>query len=350
MIGGPPAPADPLARRRIVPSGPHVTRILLVLGILVGLGLIGFLLMRGGGSERPAPLSRFEQRPPEPKLPTYADLAPREPPAPPPTPRIRLEPAPKPPSAPSKPTAAKARDQLWDKAMDAGVGGWTRADSGSEVQAPTADGLQAQLAQTGELPIARFQPGPGGCFVPPGTPIAAQTVTRIVTERGGIVTAMVSRDVWSAAFDCLAVLAGSTLTMGYGTGATKGQKRIEILDPAIVRPWPRSDSVRLTAMTADASGAAGLPGRVEVPWFRTGALIAASTAVDLGVAALSGGGSLVGAILGRNVDRPLDQAAKDLLDRAAVITLKAGEPIVVVLRGGLVADDFRGEAPAAKAR
>jgi type IV secretory pathway VirB10-like protein len=330
-------PADPLARRHIVPSGPHVPRLLLVAGGMVALGLVGFLLMRGSGGDPPALSSRFVQQAPEPKLPTYADLAPREPP-PPPAPKVRLEPKPPPPAA-AKPAAEKARDQLWDKAMDAGVGGWTRGDHRREAQATAAS--TTELAQGGERPIARFQPTPGDCFVPPGTPIPAQTITRTVTERGGILTAMVTSDLWSAGFDCLAVPAGSTLTMAYGTSVTKGQKRIEILDPTIVRPWPRSDTVQLTAMTADATGAAGLPGWVDVPWFRTGALIAASTAVDLGVAALSGGGSLIGAILGRNVDRPLDKAAKDLLDRAPVITLESGESIIVVLRGGLLAEDFR---------
>lgn len=333
---------DPLARRRIVPSGPHVTRILLVLGVLLGLGLIGFLLMRDDSGGRPAPLSRFEQRPPAPKLPTYADLAPREPPPPTPTPRIRLEPTPKPAPSERKPAAGSARDQLRDKALDAGVGGWSRDVDRREVQAAaTASSGRTQLAQAGELASARFQPATDPCVVPPGTPIEAQTINRVVTERGGLVTAMVARDVWSTGFDCLAVPAGSTLTMAYGTSVTKGQKRIEIMDPIIVRPWPKSDTVRLAAMTADATGAAGLPGRVEVPWFRTGVLIAASTALDLGVAALSGGGSLLGAILGRNVDRPLDKAAKDLLDRAPVITLEAGEPILVFLRGALEADDFR---------
>src|SRR3546814_11627870 len=76
----------------------------------------------------------------------------------------------------------------------------------------------------------KFAPVASECFVPPGTPIEAQTITRIVTERPGIVTAMVTRDVWSAGFDCLAVPAGSTLTMAYGTETTRGQKRIDIAD------------------------------------------------------------------------------------------------------------------------
>lgn len=57
--------------------------------------------------------------------------------------------------------------------------------------------------------------------------------------------------------------------------------------------------------------------------------------------ALTGGGSLIGGILDRSMDRPLDKAAKDALDQAPVISLSAGEPIVLLLRGGLAADDFK---------
>lgn len=66
-----------------------------------------------------------------------------------------------------------------------------------------------------------------------------------------------------------------------------------------------------------------------------GLLIAASAAIDLGTAALSGGGSLIGGLLGRSLESPLDRAARDLLERAPVITLEAGEPVVVILRGAL---------------
>jgi len=119
-----------------------------------------------------------------------------------------------------------------------------------------------------------------------------------------------------------------------------GQNRIEVKNPVIVRPWPRNDAVRLQAMAADATGASGLPGTVEVPWFQTGLLVAASTAVDL-AAALTDGGSLIGALLGRNIDSPLDKAAKDLLERQPVIRLQAGEQVTLFLRGALAANDFR---------
>lgn len=39
------------------------------------------------------------------------------------------------------------------------------------------------------------------------------------------------------------------------------------------------------------------------------------------------------------MDRPLDRAAKDLLHWAPVITLDAGDPVLLLLRAGLRADD-----------
>lgn len=80
---------------------------------------------------------------------------------------------------------------------------------------------------------------------------------------------------------------------------------------------------------------------MEVPWLQTGLLIAVSTAVDVATAVLTGGGSLIGGILGHAMDRPLDKAAKDLLDRAPSVTFDAGEPVLLLLRGGLRVEEFR---------
>ncbi len=316
--------ADPLARRRVVVSGPYLLRILLVSGAVIGLGLAAYMVGRsqgdGGGGKQPI---LFDPRPSEGKLPSYADLAP------PPLPAPRVE-VPKPAPAPVKPVVrGPAReDELRKKALEAGVGGWSRKELEEAAPAGTAGGMG-------------FAAAGGDCVVPAGTPIPLQTISRVVTERGGVLTAQVTRDVWDAGFACLAVPAGSLATMEVGSGVTKGQKRIAVTKPVITRPWPRNDTVQPMAVVADATGAAGLPGSVEVPWLETGLLIGASTAVDLASAALTGGGSLLGTILGRGMEGPLDRAAKDMLERAPVITLEAGEPILLLLHGALRADDFR---------
>lgn len=312
-------PPDPLARHQVVPSGPHTRRIALAAGTAVGLGLL--LYMAGGRDETPASTARLEVAPLPPPGPSYADLAPRPVPPPPPdpappTPRVAL-PAPAPEPRP-QPRAAAPEDELRKKALDAGVGGWSRKE-----EARTAGSSGS------------FQPPSGACVVPPGTPIHAQTVTRTVTERGGILVARVTRDLLCPDLAAVAVPAGSTLTMTYASAASRSQTRIEIANPVVTRPWPLNDTVELDAMTADATGEAGLPGAVDIPWFRTGLLIAASAAIDLGTAALSGGGSLIGGLLGRSLESPLDRATRDLLERAPVITLEAGKPVVVILRGAL---------------
>ncbi|CAO3456044.1 Conjugative transfer protein TrbI [Azospirillum argentinense] len=46
------------------------------------------------------------------------------------------------------------------------------------------------------------------------------TVNRVVTERGGIVTARVTQDVWDAGFSCLTVPAGSVVTLDVGATVT----------------------------------------------------------------------------------------------------------------------------------
>ncbi|MBP2226752.1 type IV secretion system protein VirB10 [Azospirillum agricola] len=321
----PPLPPDPLARHRVVTSGPHVVRILLVAAVVIGLGLAAYMLGRsqGAGGLPKLPIALGPTQP-EPRLPSYEDMAPK--PAPAPAPRIEKKEPPPPPPRPQAKTVPK-EDELRKKAMEAGVGGWSRKEEGTAVAS----------AQAG---ASDFAAAGSDCLVPPGTPIPLLTVNRVVTERGGIVTARVTQDVWDAGFSCLAVPAGSVVTLDVGSGVSKGQKRIEVANPVITRPWPRNDTVRVAAIGADITGAAGLAGSVQVPWLQTGLLIAASTAVDVAAAALTGGGSLIGGILGHSIDRPLDKAAKDLLDRAPVITLDAGEPVLLLLRGGLRADDF----------
>lgn len=314
-------PPDPLARRAVPVSGPHVGRILLVAGGLVAVGLAAYMAGSDDASDPVRWIERPEFARPGPDLPAYDDLA-----ATPAPPEPRFErPEPKAEPAPAL-RAGPRRDALLDRAMDAGVGGWSRR---ADEQGAAADG-----ADPPDLAA-------GGCVVPPGTPIEAQTVNRVVSEQGGLVSATVTRDVWGAGFGCLAVPAGSTVTLEYRAGVARGRRRIEVANPVITRPWPRADRIAVQAMVGDRTGAAGLPGEVRVPWLATGLLVAASTAVDLGVAALTDGASLVGALLGRNADRPLDRAARDALEQGAVVTLAPGEPVVLLLGAALATDDFR---------
>lgn len=355
----PDAGLDILGRKQIATSGIHAGRIAIcaALGMAVGLGTY-----LAGRAPPPAPKAQagtvVSGPVPSADRAGYASLAAPDPPQRPVLPTPRAPVALALPAAPAQ-TTGSAKESLRERALAAGIGGWSadqriapapaRAGAAEDAQAPggmpaaspAAAASQAARGLVADMPASQFHRLEGACIVPPATPVQATTLTAVVTEQGGIATALVTRDVWDAAFRCLAVPAGSMVTIEYGPSAARGQKRIEVRNPVIVRPWPRQDMLQPVAMAADAEGASGLPGAVQVPWFRTGLLIAASTAVDLAAAALSDGGSLFGAILGRNIDSPLDRAAKDLLDRAPVLRLEQGQPITLILRGAIQADEFR---------
>jgi type IV secretion system protein VirB10 len=346
--------ADPLAPPAVRPAGLVAWKVAAVAGLAGTVGLATFMAMdRNGQAAAPQVARLVAAREPETR--GYADLRqqasvavpdrpPERPPAPAPAPAPRLTEATAAVPAGTAPAGGgqRKRDDLWDRAMEAGVGGWS-ADDGER---KALDGVQVASAGAGTsanpLGLPSFAGSACAGFVKPGTPIRATLINRVSTERGGIATLNVDADVWNTGMDVLAVPGASTMTVEYVGDVSRGQRRVAFANPTIVRPWPRSDVVQVSATTADASGASGLPGYVNVPWFQTGLLVAASTAVDLGVAALTGGGSILGAILADNADSPLDRVAKDLWERAPVIELDPGEQVLVFLKGGLCADDFRG--------
>jgi type IV secretion system protein VirB10 len=344
--------ADPLAPPSVRPAGLVAWKVAAVAGLAGTVGLATFMAMdRNGQAAAPQVARLVAAREPETR--GYADLrqqasvaVPDKPPSPAPAaaPAVQRLAEPAPAGSPSSaPSGGRRRDDLWERAMEAGVGGWS-ADDGER---KALDGVQVAAAggtgtAANPLGLTSFTGSACPGFVKPGTPIRATLINKVATERGGIATFNVDADVWNTGMDVLAVPGASTMTVEYVGDATRGQKRVAFANPTIVRPWPRSDVVQVSAMTADASGASGLPGYVNVPWFQTGLLVAASTAVDLGVAALTGGGSILGAILADNADSPLDRVAKDLWERAPVIELDPGEQVLVFLKGGLCADDFRG--------
>lgn len=308
----------------------------LVVGGVLAVGVAGYLLGRDDAPPEPPRRTLALDPAPAAPLPSYAELAPRPSDSMPPRSRFDPDPAQGAPETPPQsldpPRRAAEPDRLQERAREAGVGGWTRPATAVGAGHTDPEDLEAQ-------------PADARCTIPAGTPIPLQTRNRIVTEQGGVLLATVVRDVWDAGFTCRVVPAGSTVTMTVSATATRGQRRIAVTDPVITRPWPQADTLRPVdvggAVGADATGAAGLPGRVDVPWAATGLLIAASTALDLATAALTDGGSLLGEILGRTADRPLDRAARAQLERLPVITLDPGAEILLLLAGPLSASPQR---------
>src|SRR3546814_17155264 len=68
-------PENPLERHRVIPSGPHIGRILLVVGAAIGLGLALHMMTRGDDPGVPTIVSRFEAPAPEARLQSYSALA-----------------------------------------------------------------------------------------------------------------------------------------------------------------------------------------------------------------------------------------------------------------------------------
>ncbi|MBP2314409.1 hypothetical protein [Azospirillum soli] len=194
----PPMPPDPPTRHRVVTAGPHVVRILLVAAVVIGLGLAAHMLGRSQGAGGLPKLSvALDPTQPEPRLPSYEDMASKPAPAPPPALRIeKKDPPPLPVRPPSK--VAPKEDELRKKAMEAGVGGWSRKE----------DAGALALAQAGTSDFAAGS----DCLVPPGTPIPLQTVNRVVTERDGLVITL------DAGEPILLLLRGSLKADDFGCG------------------------------------------------------------------------------------------------------------------------------------
>jgi type IV secretion system protein VirB10 len=229
-----------------------------------------------------------------------------------------------------------AREKLDEQALQAGVGG--------AVNDKAAELIKAKLETYGRQ--SDFKPnscsGAGLGYIRPATPIVLQIDYKVVNEQEGTVFGHVVAPVMDSRFAIEGIPDGTTFTAPYKKTESKGQKRIAIGAPTLIRPDPRNDELVVDGQMSDIEGAAGVPGDVDYPWVQAGVLVALDTAVDLGKAALSGGGSLLGSIFMDNAERPLSKAAKDMLDRAPTISLEPGEEVVLLLKSGICADDFWG--------
>lgn len=220
-------------------------------------------------------------------------------------------------------------DDFMQNGLKAGIGGfkaeekvleaaWSRKDGGSD-----------------------FKKSGSKCWLPPGAFIPVQSVTRIITEKPGIVKAKVTVDIWDTSGTCLVLPAGSDLVADYAATATRGEKRVPISNMEIVRPYPADDVVTINGVGGDEFGAAGIPGETQTNFISTALLVTASVGLELATAALTDGGSLIGPIIGRNASNPLDQIANDLWNRPSVNKVDERSDMLLILRQGIKGDDFR---------
>ena len=231
------------------------------------------------------------------------------------------------PSAQARGSSKK--DEFWERGLQAGGGG-NKADETV---------IAAAFQKAGRK--SDFRKSNSDCWLPPGAFIPVRSVTRIVTEKPGILKAKVTTDIWDTSGTCLVLPSGSDLVADYGGSVTKGEKRVPVTNMEIVRPFPADDMVTIAGVAGDPHGAAGVPGDVESNLLSTALLVSASVGLDLAQAALTSGGSLIGPIIGENASRPLDQIANDLWKRPSLIQVDERTDMLLILRTGISGDDFR---------
>jgi type IV secretion system protein VirB10 len=221
------------------------------------------------------------------------------------------------------------RNDFFERGLKEGAGGHK------------ADPQIIEAAMTKKANRSDFKKSGSDCWLPPGAFIPVRSLTRVVTEKAGILKAKITADVWDTSGTCLVLPAGSDLVADYGGSTTKGEKRVPITNLEIVRPYPADDTVTLNGVAGDPTGAAGVPGDVESNFLSTALLVTASIGIDLAQAALTSGGSLIGPIIGENAGRPIDQIARDLWQRPSVIQVDERTDMLLILRAGVAGDDFR---------
>jgi type IV secretion system protein TrbI len=184
------------------------------------------------------------------------------------------------------------------------------------------------------------------CQVDAGTNIPAMTEQRLTSESPGTVSAVATRDVWSADKTCLAIPRGSRFVGKYQTAVAEGQVRMGIIWTGITRPPPRKDSIELVDTVAgDPDGTAGVSGDVNNHFWRKLAYVTAASLLDIGKTAITasgegGVGAAVAGIFASRAASPIDEWAKRQLDIPPVIEIEPRE-ISIVLAQHLPMDDFR---------
>lgn len=341
---------------------------------LAAAGVLGTIAVLGTGiiwlvGDSPEPMKRGNEASlaasspaPLQGLPTdYTQI--RQPPPPPPAEEKKAEPTPTPAAEPKQP---EPRERIIYRDSGGGGGGGTgkswrqeaREADGKLVTVTGANGGQTASSDAPAGSSGQQQGGGRGAMystarltapfpfqVNARTPIRAHTEQPITTDSPGYVTAMVIGDVYTSNKQCVAFPHGSRI-YGETIGEVKeGQVRVTTVWTAIQRPEPRNDTIELSKVVGgEADGTPGIPGSVNNHWFRKFAFIAASSAIDLGSAALQGRGDggfavILGDSVASNARSPLDEFAKRQLDIPPSIEVEPRE-VSVTLSQHLSVDCF----------
>lgn len=153
----------------------------------------------------------------------------------------------------------------------------------------------------------------------PGAIIPASLLTAVNSETPGPVIAQVTEAVYdSASGEKLLIPQGAKLIGAYRASSQYGQKRIAIIWSRLV--YPDGSQIILNEMATDASGAAGLKGRLDNHWGEAFSAAILGTLINVGAAATEDRSSVgvtysgIGII---NGDDPVEQAARRGIQRTA---------------------------------
>lgn len=328
---------------------------------VLGAVTIGPSLLRGEPEPRRIePEPRLSQPRPLIGMPLdYSQIVPQPPPPPPPEPTAKPAPQPIEQQAPAStpgltgqrtgPTradllrAARMADLKPVPVTTAGTIGEDEAGSGNVgAGADHGGGTGSKLYSRHGLT------DPFPCQVNAGVNIPAMTEQRITSESPGTVSAVVTRDIWSADKRCLAIPRGTRFVGRYQTQVAEGQARLGILWTGLTRPPPRGDTIDLDDTVAgDPDGTAGMSGEVNGFFWRKLGYVAAASVLDLGRTAITAGGeggvgAAVAGIFANRASSPLDEWARRQLDIPPVIQVEPRE-ISIVLAQHLPMEEFRPE-------
>jgi len=322
---------------------------------VLGAVTIGPSLLRGEPEPRRIePEPRLSQPRPLTGMPLdYSQVVPQPPPPPPPEPTTQPAPQPithqAPASAPglvgqrTGPTradllrAARMADLKPVPVTAAGTqDGSGNVGAGADHGGGTGSKLSSRHGLTDPFP----------CQVNAGVNIPAMTEQRITSESPGTVSAIVTRDIWSADKRCLAIPRGTRFVGRYQTQVAEGQARLGIVWTGLTRPPPRNDTLDLDDTVAgDPDGTAGVSGAVNGFFWRKLGYVAAASVLDLGRTAITasgegGVGTAIAGIFANRASSPLDEWARRQLDIPPVIQVEPRE-ISIVLAQHLPLEEFR---------
>ncbi|WP_454883576.1 TrbI/VirB10 family protein [Sphingomonas oryzagri] len=181
-----------------------------------------------------------------------------------------------------------------------------------------------------------------------GTIIAGSLITGLRSDLPGLVTAMVTQNVFDTASGrILLIPQGARLIGSYDSVVAFGQRRALVVWQRII--WPDGSSISIDNVPAtDASGYSGLEDKVDFHTWQLLKGVAISTLLGIGAdLQFSGRGGLIDAIRQsgeQNVSRAGDQLTSKTLNIQPTITIRSGTPVRLIVHRDLALTRWNGDA------